>query len=524
MVSYLLPWILLVLTLGSGCGVSATGPAVPQQPNIILIYADDLGKGLLSHEGQEIIQTPHIDQLAAEGLRFRNAHSCMLCAPARAALLSGLHDCHAAGFEITSARIYEQISTGEATREEIEKKINDKLSPIPENQIFLAEIAQKAGYRTAQFGKLDWGFATTHDQLTRHGWDHYFGYMDHVRAHGFYPPFLFSDNELVEIEGNTLVNCGKSLEPETPAAYAERWNREGKDVYSQNLFMDSVLQFIADHRDRPFFLYFPTQLPHGPVAIPEVHADFKDDDRLTEIEKEYASMVKMLDDNVGRIMDQLQKLKLDDHTIVIFTSDNGHEIYYAKEGRITKPYRNMETGELFDDLNGKYYSDAAGDVFNGNNGRAGLKRSNLEGGIEVPLIIRWPQKVSPGSVSDRLVANYDLLATVADITGFAGNIQTDGRSFYNELIGTQPVAEHDFVVYASFRGPTLLTKDGWKLRTYLSKDVFELYYLPDDYREEHDLSAQYPDRLHELKQRLLEACDGDFINGLYAPGNQIRVE
>ena len=135
--------------------------------------------------------------------------------------------------------------------------------------------------------------------MLRHGWDHYFGYMDHVRAHGFYPPFLFRNGELISVIGNTQEDCGKSGEPETPEVYSERWNMEGKESYSQNIFIDSILQFITENRSDPFFLYFATQLPHGPVSIPQVYPEFREDDRLTKIEKEYASMVKMLDDNVG---------------------------------------------------------------------------------------------------------------------------------------------------------------------------------------------------------------------------------
>jgi arylsulfatase A-like enzyme len=449
----------------------------------------------------------------------------MLSAPARASLLTGLHDCHEDRFEITNAGIYEKISTGEYTLSVVDSMINAKLSPVSEEMVFLGQIAKDAGYTTAQFGKLEWGFASTHQQMKRHGWDYYFGYMDHIRAHGFYPPFLFKNGDLIEIEGNTLPNCGKSGEWETPEVYNERWNMKGKEVYSQQIFMESILQFISANKNKPFFIYFPTQLPHGPVSIPAVHPDFIDDERLTQIEKEYASMVKMLDDNVGQIMNKLKSLNISKNTIIIFTSDNGHEIYYTQKGRIHKPYTNMQTGEIFDNLESKYYSESGGDIFNGNGGRAGLKRSNLQGGIEVPLIVLWPEKIREGRVSKLLVANYDILSTIADITGYEGSINNDGLSFYKELIEKDSVPEHEFIVYSSFLGPTLITNEGWKLRTFLVKDLFELYYLPDDYREEHDLSKKYQGKLTELKDKLLESCDGDLKNGLYTyQKNQIDIE
>ncbi|ALJ05395.1 sulfatase [Pseudalgibacter alginicilyticus] len=496
-----------------------------KQPNIILIYADDLGKGLLSHYGQKIISTPHIDQLAEEGITFENAYSGMVCAPSRASLISGLRDCRPENFQITKGGIYNKISNGTYSNEEIQSKINSVLSSVSKNNVFLGEVAQKQGYVTGQFGKLEWGFAATHQQMVRHGWDEYYGYLDHVRAHGFYPPFLFRNGEVENIEGNTHADGAKTKENETPEKFKERWNMEGKMVYSQHLFMSNVMQFISKNRDNPFFLYFPTQLPHGPVSVPAVHPDFANNGQLTQIEKEYASMVKMLDDNVGQIMAHIKNLGIDENTLVIFTSDNGHEIYYTQEGRVYKPYRNIETGERFDDLNAKFYSNLGGDVFNGNGGRAGLKRSNLQGGIQAPLIARWPKKITKGQTSHLLVANYDFVATIADITGYKGTVKSDGLSFYKELIGEGNNKEHDYVVYASFIGPTIITKEGWKLRTHLSKNAFELFYLPDDYREENDLSIRYPKKVKELKEQMLLACGGDFENGVFTFGkNSIDVE
>ncbi|SIN74013.1 Arylsulfatase A [Algoriphagus halophilus] len=484
-------------------------------PNIILIYADDLGIGLLGQEGQQIITTPHIDRLAKEGIRFNRAYSNMLCAPARASLITGLHDSHQEGFPINEGGAYKYATS--SNLDSIERALNDKLT-LGEDPIYLGEVAQKMGYTTAQFGKLEWGFSATDQQMKAHGWDYYLGYLDHIRAHGFYPPFLFENRKMVHYPRNTHLDAGKSKEPETPEHFEERWDMKGKEVYSEDIFMEGILNFLEENQENPFFLFFPTQLPHGPVSIPKVHPDFINDDRLTQIEKEYASMVKLLDDHVGQIMDKLNELDLRENTLVIFTSDNGHEIYYSQEGRTLKPYTNMETGERFDNYEHKYYSDLAGDVFNGNGGRAGLKRSNLEGGIRVPMIASWPSKIEAGSVSNLLIANYDLLATLAEVVGYEGNLKTDGISFYQELIGNQEDDHHEFVVYSSFTGPTLITNDGWKLRTYLPKESFELYYLPEDFKEEHDLATKFPEKLMELKETLLNACDGNFQNGWY--GNQ----
>jgi arylsulfatase A-like enzyme len=319
---------------------------------------------------------------------------------------------------------------------------------------------------------------------------------------------------MVNIDGNTRADCGRTIEKETDKAYEERWNMEGKTTYSQNLFLEKILTFIRGNKDKPFFLYHPTQLPHGPVAIPQVHEDFVNDDRLTQIEKEYASMVKMLDDHVGLIMNELKTLGIDDNTMVVFTSDNGHEIYYTKEGRIMKPVRNMETGEFFDDINTKYYSELAGDVFDGNDGMAGVKRSNWEGGVRVPLIARWPGKIKAGTTSNALVANYDFMATMADLVDFEIPEFKDGVSYLPELLG-ETGQQHDYVVYSSFMGPAIVSKEGWKLRYFASDSIFQLYFLPDDYREEKNSYVGNEEIAEKLKKILINECDGDLNNGWF---------
>jgi arylsulfatase A-like enzyme len=487
-----------------------------QTPNVILIYADDLGRGLLSHEGQKIIHTPHIDNLSESGVRFENAYGCMFCAPARASLLTGYHDCHGDKWEISRAGLYSDITRGKYTREQIENAYDKQASVVPENEVFLAEVFKKAGYVTAQVGKLDWGFATTHKQLKRHGWDYYYGYYDHQRCHGFYPPFLFENGKMVMIEGNTRADCGKTSERDEKGGYEDRWNMEGKQVYSQNLFLEKIIDFLRNHKDSSFFLYHPTQLPHGPSSIPEIHPDFISNHELTEIEKTYASMVKMLDEHVGIIVEELKKLGIYENTIIVFSGDNGHEIYYPSKGKINKPVVNMRTGKKFDNVHTKYYSELVGDVFNGNDGMAGMKRDNWEGGVRVPLIYHWPGKIEGGKTIYTTVANYDMINTFADLLSVELPKGKDGLSYLPVLTGKKTSPQHESVVYASFHGPALVTHDGWKLRYFGPNDIYQLYYLPDDYREERDLAAKYPATLETLKAELIEVCAGDIKNGWFS--------
>ena len=507
--------IITLLIFGIGITDNANSKTV-EKPNVILIYADDLGRGLLGTYGQNIIKTPNIDKLANEGIRFDNAYGCMLCAPARASLITGMHDCHSKEWNITQAGIYKKLDKA-FTLDEIKEKIHDVAIPAQKDDVFLGQVAQQAGYITAEFGKLEWGFATTPERIERHGWDYHFGYYDHVRCHGFYPPFLFENGEKIEIPGNTRNDCGKTGEPETQETYEKRWNMEGKSVYSENLIMDKLLRFIENNNpgktQKPFFIYFPTQLPHGPVAIPKVHPDFIQNKNLTEIEKEYASMVKMLDDDVGRIYSKLEDLNIADNTIIIFTSDNGHEIYYSKKNRCSKNRNKSLAGDAYDNINTKYYSVLNGDVFDGNDGMAGLKRSNWEGGTRIPLFWYWKDKIQAGVISSQMVSNYDFLNTLAEIVGQKQVAGKDGISYAKTLFGEKSL-ERDYTVYASYMGPAIVTKEGWKLRYYLQKNVFQLYYLPDDYKEENDLSQQNTAKIEKLKTILFEECDRDWENGV----------
>lgn len=484
-----------------------------QLPNVIFIYADDLGKGLLSAYGQKHYTTPHIDSLIAQGTSFAHAYGAMLSAPARASLLTGYHDCQTDKWRISSGAKYIHTANYDSISN-IAQKIDEQDIKLPANDLYLAQVFQKAGYVTGQIGKLEYGFTATPQQMKNHGWDYYFGYLDHVRCHGFYPPYLFENGTLVFYETNTHNDCGKSIEPEDAKTYQKRWDMRGKNRYSQDIFNEKIIAFIRENKDRPFFLYHPTQLPHGPVSVPKVDSSIAKNKQLTPIEQEYATMVKLLDNQVGRIMQELRHLGLDKNTIIVFSSDNGHEIYYAQEGRIEKPYRNLQKGTYFDDFNDKYYSNLSGDVFDGNAGMAGLKRSNLEGGVRVPLVFYWKGKIPAGIESNELVSNYDFLPTIADWLDVPLETHKDGISYLANLLEGKKLSKNRYVVFASNYGPAIVENTGWKLRYYKNKKVFELYNLREDYQERKNIIHQYPDKANELKKKLLKECGGNLENGV----------
>lgn len=508
----LLPLSLLCISFG----IHAQDRQKPELPNVIFIYADDLGKGMLSKYGQQHFSTPHIDRLFNEGVAFEQAYGCMLSAPARASLLTGYHDCRQDKWNINPGALF--VNTD---REEdivsVESQIDATHVLLDAKDLYLPQVFREAGYVTAEIGKLEWGFTASRNQMKAHGWDYYYGYLDHVRCHGFYPPYLFENGSIVRIEGNFRKDCGKSIEGETPETYAERWDMTGKKTYSQTLFLEKILGFIRANQHRPFFLYHPTQLPHGPVAIPQIDPEIAGNPHLTPIEKEYASMVKMLDDHVGVIMNELRTLGLEENTIVVFSSDNGHEIYYSQKGRCEKPYRDLQADRPFDDLTHKYYSVLGGDVFNGNAGMAGLKRSNLEGGVNVPLTFYWKGTLNPATHRE-VVAGYDLIPTFADLLSVELKSEKDGISYWPVVARRQKLPEKRYIVFGSNYGPAIVMNDGWKLRYYRKDELFELYNLHADPRETTDLSAEYPEKTEELKMLLLQECEGDLGNGVNRAG------
>lgn len=486
---------------------------MPNNPNVILIFADDLGRGMLSCYGQQHFETPNIDRLANEGMRFNHAYGCAFCAPSRASMLTGIHDCHQGRWTYTKAGIYKSISTGEMKPNEISELIHTTGLQASPNDVFLAQIAEQAGYATGQIGKLEWGFATTAERIHRHGWQYHYGYYDHQRCHGFYPPFLFDNGELTHIQGNTHADCGKHPNSESAENMEIRRNRQGKSIYSQDIFNDKIVEFLQANRDKPFFLYHPSQLPHGPISIPDIHPTVKQSAELTAYEKEYASMILKLDETVGIILDELERLGIDDNTMIVFSSDNGHEVYYRQEGRTTGRQSNLE-GERLDDITSKFYSETCGDVFNGNDGMGGLKFSSWEGGTRVPYLVRFPGTITPNTDSDHMLANYDFMPTLAELLSIEMPKDKDGVSFLPTLL-EQPDSQlsHEWIVFASRLGPALVTSDGWKLRYINRTDSFQLYHLPNDYREENDIASEHPDMVSRLSEWMLNACDGDFHNG-----------
>lgn len=470
-------------------------------PNVILILADDLGPGILGHNGQKIITTPNIDKLAAEGMRMTNHYGNTYCAPSRWSLMTGMHNGRTrSGSEAPGGKVIstDKNTTSPADWNNVFNLVTDNVRPIPKNERFLAQFAQQAGYSTAQFGKLDIGFLTWNERLKRRGWDYHFGYYDHVRAHGFYPTYLWRNGTKIPLAGNTNINAGKMGEHGTEPVGS------GGTTYSQDVFDEEILKYIRDHRSEQFFLYHPTQLPHGPVAVQEIHPNFITRDDLTLSEKKYATMVKSLDNTVGKIMNELKILGLDENTIVFFSSDNGHETYYQNSKK-QLPKDLWRSGKLADGSKAnltdkKWRGSNGGDTFNGNLDKAGLKWSAWQGGVLCPAIVRWPGKIKAGSSSPLLTTLYDFMPTLAEIVGSKAPINKDGISYLQTLLGKQQKQKHDWV-FINSTGPrtrsTLITQNGYKL-IQLKDKTFQLYNVLTDPKEYHNIANQHPTLIKNL--------------------------
>ncbi|MDR1115700.1 MAG: sulfatase-like hydrolase/transferase [Tannerella sp.] len=491
--------------------VQAAGAADKKHPNVLFIYANDMGKGLLSAYGQKHFTTPHIDSLIHHGVSFNYAFGGSSSAHARASLLTGYRDCSKQKWRISRGGVY--IKEDSIDIHEQEDFINGNSILLPENDLYLPQVFGKAGYVTAQIGMLGLGNTSTRQQMFQHGWDYFYGYLDHMRSQGYYPTFLFENSLIEMIEGNTRIDCGRgyAYETENEAIYHDRWNMEGKKVYSPDLFIKKTVEFMREFKDKSFFLMYSTPLP-GPASIPALHPEVANSEELTQIEKEFASMMKLLDDHVGVIMSELRSLGLEKNTIVVIASDNGHDICYLQENRIDRPFRNMKTGEVFDDSYSKYYSDKAGDIFNGNMGLAGLKRSNLNGGINIPLVFYREGELKRG-ISEEVVSGYDILPTLADLLGIKLKTKKDGVSLLPILTKGRKLSKNRFVTASSYEGPAIIVNDGWKLRYFASLKKYELYDIRKDPEEKYDVILRFPDKAEELKKLLTEQCDGNVENG-----------
>lgn len=443
-------WFILVsLLCHSGCS-----DAVEEQdrhPNIIFIIADDLGYGDLEAYGQDRIRTPNISRLAEEGVRFTNFYAgSTVCAPSRCVLMTGLHSGHA-------------YIRG-----------NGKTNLRPED-LTVAELLKSAGYVTAQIGKWGLGHEGSSGVPTRKGFDYFFGYLDQHHAHNYYPSFLMRGEERVLLN-NIVLNEGQ---------YHQGVASEKVD-YSHDLLAQEALRFIERNEESPFFLYLPFTIPHANNEAGIQGMEVPDYGLYEETEwpapqKGLAAMITRMDSDIGRILGLLSAKNLGEETIVFFTSDNGP---HAEGGNDPE-------------------------FFNSNGPLRGIKRDLYEGGIRVPMIVRWKGKTPPGAVSDHIGYFGDLMATAAELAGILPPDNADSVSFLPTIVGEpERQEEHNYLYWEFYEyGSAQAVRMGpWKgVRKPMFSGPIELYNLDQDVGETTDLATGHPKIVEEISGLMSEA-------------------
>jgi arylsulfatase A len=477
---------IFALSLAILCPAAAAAAETVRKPNIVFILADDLGYGDLGCYGQKIIRTPALDGLAERGMRFtRHYAGSPVCAPSRCVLMTGKHPGRA--FVRDNREVGGWLS-GEGQL------------PLPAGQTGIASLLKRAGYATGAFGK--WGLGgvgTTGDPL-KQGFDRFFGYNDQREAHNFYPPYLIDDDKRLELPGNAgVIRGGKArlaagADPDDAASYA---TFSGKQ-YAPDLCNKRALDFIRANRERPFFLYYPTTVPHLALQVPEDSlAEYRGKlgDRPYDGSKgylphghpraAYAGMVTRMDRDIGRMVDLVRMLGLEEDTLFVFTSDNGGAF----------------------DIGG-----AETDFFRSNGYLRGYKGDIYEGGIRVPLVVSWKGRVPAGTSCDRVTGFEDWLPTLLELAGSAKNPEAvDGISFAKTLLGEeQPGRAFLYREFPGYGGQQSVHAGKWK---YLRRNLIgggmrspekpvapttELYDLEADPKEENNLAEKHPEVIAEL--------------------------
>ncbi len=441
--------IIITILLLSVASVTAQQKAKLISPNIIFILADDLGYADIGCYGQQKIETPNIDKLAKQGLKFTQFYSgSTVCGPARCSFLTGLHTGH------TVIRGNKPFAPEGQT-------------PLPDSVITLASLMQQNGYATAAFGKWGLGFNQNSGDPNKKGFDKFYGYNCQSLAHDYYPPYLWNNHTKIDLSINKTYDS----------------------IYSAALIQQQAIQYILQAGSKPFFMYLPYTLPHGDVIGPHdslykyYAAKFNEQpltgDKLKTREHnikpeplphaQYAAMVARLDMYVGEIIKTLTDKNLLQNTLVIFTSDNG-------------PHKENGGDPEFFGSNGKY---------------RGIKRDLYEGGIRVPFIAYWPAKIKP-VVTNQIAALWDMYPTFLSAAAIQTKIKTDGISLLPTFFKNGKQLQHNYLYWEFHEndGRQAVRWKNWKLVqlnvSTANKVVTELYNLENDAAEKNNIANKFP--------------------------------
>lgn len=460
------------------------------KPNIIYIMCDDMGYGDLGCYGQPFIETPNIDRMAENGMRFTQAYAgSPVSAPSRSCVMTGQHTGHA---EVRGNKEYwnnvPMVQYGVC-----EEYSRVGQLPYDPNHIILPEIMKDNGYTTGMFGKWAGGFEGSASTPDKRGIDEFYGYICQYQAHLYYPNFL---NRFSTEQGDTgVIRILMEQNIKYPQKGEEYFNRT---QYSADMIHREAMKWLGKQtKDKPFFGILTYTLPHAELNQPNdsilqyYKEKFKEDktwnspgwaryNTSEHVHAQFASMITRLDAYVGEILKLLEEKGLAENTLVIFTSDNGpHE-----EG-------------------------GADPVFFGRDGKLrGLKRQCYEGGIRIPFIAWWPGKVKAGTENNHQLAFYDLMPTFCDIIGVKNyvdryknqDVETDffdGLSFAPTLLGKKKQKAHDYLYWEFEETDQIAVRMGdWKLVVKSGKPL--LYDLSTDLHEDNDIASEHNDIVEKM--------------------------
>ena len=462
------------------------------RPNIIYIMCDDMGYGDLGCYGQPYIQTPHLDQMAKEGMRFTQAYAgSPVSAPSRASFMTGQHSGHC---EVRGNKEYWRNAPTVMYGNNKDYSIVGQHPYDPEH-IILPEILKDYGYTTGMFGKWAGGYEGSVSTPDKRGIDEFFGYICQFQAHLYYPNFL---NRFSRSQGDTNVVRVIMEENIKYPMFGKDYSKRSQ--YSADIIHREAIKWLdKQNGSQPFFGIFTYTLPHAELVQPEdsillgYEKQFFNDktwggsegsryNPTVHTHAQFAGMITRLDAYVGEVLAKLKDKGLDENTIVIFTSDNGpHE-----EG-------------------------GADPEFFGRDGKLrGIKRQCYEGGIRIPFIVRWPSKVAKGSVNNHIFAFYDMMPTFCELAGVKNYVKKytnkkkridyfDGISIVPTLMGKGNQKEHEFLYWEFNETNQIAVRMGdWKL--VVKKGEPHLYNLASDIHEDNDISAQHPDIVKRMKK------------------------
>jgi arylsulfatase A-like enzyme len=471
----------------------AAAPLAERPPNIVFILLDDLGYNDITTFGGGLaggkVPTPNIDQLAAQGAIFSQAYSGTgTCAPSRAMLMTGRYPTRT-GFEFTPTPdgMTGVIAAFAADRPqshlpplEVNPDVNDDELPfrnkgLPGSEITIAELLKQQDYHTVHIGK--WHLGNSPQFLPN--------------AQGFDESLLMHSGLYLPEDDPNVVNAKLDFDPIDKTlwaamSFAASYNG-GKPFepggYLTDWWTDETLRVIEANRNRPFFLHLAHWAPHTPLQATK--ADFDAVGEFgTHRERVYAAMIRAVDRSIGRVMDKLEAEGMADNTIVILSSDNGAPGYIGIP-EVNAPYR-------------------------------GWKITLFEGGIRVPMFVKWPQRIAPGTVVDTPVAHIDLFPSLASAAGVAlpGDRVIDGVNFMPAAFGTGPLKRKDDAIFWQSGKYRVVRAGDWKLQVDGYQNKLWLFNLAADPTEKANLAARQPQKVAELKA-LLAAHHADAVPSLW---------